>query len=345
MAKKGNYIDPHFVIFSKSLEKAIELLAKPDDPELLKLQKYQVDLLIALEKQFKMALINDRWGERVFLAFIDFICKTRKNILDCRPYCRERQGAFTKGVAPALRARDPKRLQKFRFNYRFVRFVLDFRKWGAKHPLNLIATEICKVRNDLIVRNLPLAISRARIFYSRVPKSHLSYLDLINIAAEGLISGVDKFCAPFSKVWRGVCIGRMVGNFISEYSQTSLHFYPRDHRVIYRVNKFLSKNVDANPEDLIKKVNEGMENGHKTNTSEVRNLMSAASTVSSDTPIGEGADAIVVSDHFASPGTYEPDQIYEHKDSMNKLTNASKNLCIKESKLLRLMGVELTNIA
>lgn len=333
--------DPHFRLFATSLEGAIERFGESDDEDFLARQKRQVDTLVALEKEFKETLIASAQGEKIYAAFVKFICDDRRNILDARPYFRERQGTFTQQISKALRRRNAKALYRFRFNYRFVQFVLNQRAWKPRSMITRLANEIRSIRNELITMNMPLAISRARIFYGRTPKAHLSYMDLIQIACEGLMSGIDKFVPPFSKAFRAVAIGRMTGNFIEQYSETSIHFFPVDKRKIYRANKLVGRSVDVGDYDeLATKVNNGVEPAHRTNAAEIANLMAAASTVSTDTPMSDDEEETVrVADRFAAPVDCQPDVIYEKTSNMRRLVEATKVLTPFELKLLRLKGI------
>ncbi len=333
--------DPHFRTFASSLEAAIERCGESDGEDFLTRQKRQVDTLVALEKEFKETVIASANGERIYAAFVKFICDDRRNILDARPYFRERQGTFTQQISKALRRRNAKGLYRFRFNFRFVQFVMNLREWKPKSMVTKLARAIAEVRNELITMNMPLAISRARIFYGRTPKAHLTYMDFIQIACEGLMSGIDKFVPPFSKAFRAVAIGRMTGNFIEQYSETSIHFFPVDKRKIYRANKLMGRSVDAGDYDqLADKVNNGVEPAHRTNASEIANLMAAASTVSTDTPIGDDEEETVrVADRFAAPADCQPDVIYEKTSTMRRLALAVATLTPFEQKLLRLKGI------
>jgi RNA polymerase sigma factor (sigma-70 family) len=338
--------DPHFRNFATSLEHAIECCGETDDEDFLARQKRQVETLVFLEKQFKKTVIGSAKGERIYKGFVKFICDERKNILDARPYFRERQHVFTKYISTALRKRAVKQLYRFNFNYRFVQFVMNFCPWKPKSPITKLANQIRAIRDELITMNMPLAISRARIFYSRTPKAHLTYMDLIQIACEGLMSGIDKFVLPFSKAFRSVAIGRMTGNFIENYSETQIHFYPVDKRKLYRANKLVGRGATTATTvdftDLAKNVNKGVEPAHRTNASEIANLMSAASTVSSDTPVSDDDDETArVSDRFAAPADTQPDVICERADSMRQMAEAMTVLSAFEQKVLQLRGVSL----
>lgn len=338
--------DPHFRYFRTALERAIEEFKEPDQGAFLVRQKRQVETLVFLEKQFKRTLVAHRFGAAVYQDFIAYICDTRRNILDARPYFRERQDVFTKQISSALRKRNVRRLQRFAFNFRFVRFVLQARKWHPGSALVKLGQQIYKAREELITVNMPLAVSRARIFYSRTPKAHLSYMDLIQIAAEGLMSGIDKFVPPYSKAFRSVAIGRMTGNFIEHYSETPIHFYPVDKRKIYRANKLVGRAIDQfiDFEVLARKVNEDVEEAaHRTTPAEIADLMAAASVVSTDAVTAPGTDqdedAPRVADRFAAPAECQPDVQVERAQARHSLDAALSCLTIFERKLLMLRGV------
>jgi len=243
--------DPHFRQFANSLESAIANYRKKDSKKFLVdfflQQKKQVETLIALERDFRHALIGHSEGVKIYREFVDYICNKRKNILDARPYFRERQNVFTQQISDALRRKSERALFRFNFNYRFIQFVLSRRVWKPKSRISKLAREITKVRNELIVTNMPLAISRARIFYGRTPKAHLAYMDFIQIACEGLMSGIDKFVPPFSRAFRAVAIGRMTGNFIDQFSMDQ-------DTILQPCGKTPKKIKDFVPGDLIQAV-------------------------------------------------------------------------------------------
>lgn len=339
--------DAHFRVFASSLEKAIERCGEVESEEFLERQKRQVDSLISLEKDFKLALIAHVHGEKTYKAFIRFICEQRRNILDARPYFRERQHVFTQRISKALRNRSEKQLYRFSFNYRFVQFVLNSRKWRKGCSILRLATKIHEVRDELITMNMPLAISRANIFYRRTPKAHLTKMDFIQIACEGLMSGIDKFVPPFSKAFRSVAIGRMTGNFIEHYSETTLHFFPTDKRRIYRANKIVGRQPALMDHGIIADhVNKDVvDPAHHTTPSEIASLLAAASIVSADTPIahdGEPGETVCLVDRFVAPDDNQPDVAYEKKDTMRSLNNAMESeLNTIEQKVLRAKGVML----
>ena len=175
----------HFRGFAKTLEQHIAREGKPAD--WFKFQKYQVESLIKLEHRFRKTLIAHRYGPWAYGRFITFITEERRNILAARPYFRERQEMFASQISKALKEGNRNDLSKFAINYQFILFVMRQRKWGVGTKIVRLAEEVRKLRQTILVMNMPLGISRARIFFSRTPRSHLSYMDEISIAAEGMM--------------------------------------------------------------------------------------------------------------------------------------------------------------
>lgn len=332
----------HFRSFAANLKLARERYGSKEGAEFLRAQNEQVDQLVELERQFRDTLIAHRWGPGVFKDFVDFICVERRNILDARPYFRERQEYFTNHISVAFHSRNAPALYECRFNHRFVQFVINKRAWAPKAKIRQLAAAITAIRQELVTLNMPLAISRARIFYSRTPKSHLSYMDLIQIASEGLISAIDKFVPPFSKAFRSTAMGRMTGNFIENYSETLIHFFPTDKRRIYRANKLIGKQgKDVDVGSITEAVNNGIDSKHKTNDAEISELLAAASTVSADTPIGDDESEIVTAvDRYAAPLSWQPDHSFEQKQLQDAMRVAiSKLSSNKKRKLLMMKGL------
>ena len=170
-------------------------------------------------------------------------------------------------------------------------------------------------------------------------------MDLVQIACEGLMSAVDKFCLPYTPVFRSVIIGRIVGDFIANYSETLVHFYPVDKRKLYRANKVMSKfNVEHIDFDLLAdKINEGVEMDHKTTPEEIADLLAAASCISTDSSISMGLeepDSPSIN-RYAAPASCRPDIQVEQGEAVSKLEDAIRFLCLFDRKLLLLKGVAL----
>lgn len=332
--------DEHFKHFASALETTIERYGGlNEESSFYDRQKRQVENLIELEEQFKRALISHKWGAAVYRDFVKMIVEDKRNVLAARPYFRERQDVFAKEIGCALKDGNVAELYRFRINYPFVTFVMKSRRWGKSGQLVQLAKQIQLARQELIEVNLPLAISRARIFWSRTPKAQLTYMDLVQISCEGLIAAIDKFCPPFTAVFRSVAIGRMTGNFISEYSETLVHFYPTDKRKIYRANKLVGKFAEPDFERLAEKVNDGADTTHQTTPSEIADLLAASSCFSIDAVPSDDDTTKPVD--YAADDSYRPDLCVENDEALIALRGAISELTLIEKKLLAMKGVTL----
>src|SRR4051812_21088005 len=121
----SNDLDTHFVTFAESLSGTIDRLEAQDDLEFLERQKQQFEELVRLEGEFQDAVNRSPYGEAVLARFISFIRDDCRNILDARPYFRERQTVFTPQIANALKDRKGAELYAFRWNYRMIRFIMS----------------------------------------------------------------------------------------------------------------------------------------------------------------------------------------------------------------------------
>lgn len=318
----------------------------PDEDKFI-LQKRQLEGLGDLEEQFRLALIQSEHGKEAYKAFIDHICTTKRNILAARPFFRERQQVFTSNISGILKDKNWRGLFEYHVNYQFVALAMKTLGDRATPELRDLAKRIAKLRCEIAETNLPLAIARAKMFWSKTPKSQLTFMDFVQIATEGLLSAIDKFVLPYTEVFRCVAIGRMLGNFIESYSETVLHFYPTDKRKVYRANKYLSKNpYDIDYSSLAESVNVGCatdtKDCNRTTPSEIYNLVSAVSCVSANSKIPsqslQGAENIT---QYAAPEEIRPDIQYEKQQSLLALKRGIKNLTLLEKKFLRLSGIDV----
>lgn len=241
--------DVYFKKFAVSLQRAIARYGELDEETLVERQKRQVERLVELETEFRYALIQHSFGPSVYKKFIKLICEEKKNILAARPYFRERQTVFTKEIAKALKLQDHASLYKFHFNYQFILFVMKAKNWPENGKLAQLLKEISLLRTELVELNMPLAIARSKMFYMATPKAHLTYMDLIQIASIGLISAIDKFVLPYSKAFRHVAIGRILGDSIESYSLD-------EDTIVYPYNQKPKRIKDFKCGDEILAVNE-----------------------------------------------------------------------------------------
>lgn len=297
------------------------------------------------------------------------------------------------GIGHAIATANIPALLRYHPNIQFIQFALRCRRWtsrtervlrqykwwssiGGKPAPRVVAGEarmlevlraIFEVRNELVESNIPLVIERAMIFGRRTPPSHLTRMDLVQIAADGLMAAVDKLVleeevpggtrawdggsdedVSFTKepgsVFRSVAIGRMVGNLIEQYSSTLVHFFPGDRRKIYRANKAgrIAPKADLNYDDVVRAVNtdpktqEEVPAGQRTTVSEIVDLMGASSCVSMVDE--EGHDQ---ASKFAAAETWRPDHRAERAELRRLVAAEIHNLPLIEQKLLALSGISL----
>lgn len=308
-------------------------------------QKKQAEKLFKLERSFKAELIKHGWGPSSFRCFISFICDEKRNILRARPYFRERKEQFQAGVVPALVNREWRGLLKFQINYPFINFIMGTKKWGQKSKIREIFNQIVEARNELIITNLPLAISRARMFWSKAPKAQLSFMDFIQLAVEGLMVGIDKYEPPYTDVFRSVAIQRMSGNFIEASTKSSmqLHFFPIDRRKIYNARKFLCRNTEGEytEQELIDFVNRDLPVNKKTNEQEISGLISASSVSSYDVKIPGEKSLMSGISQMTIPEEQRPDISYENQEAISKIYKNLEHLPLINQKLLRMKGIRI----
>jgi hypothetical protein len=359
-----NVDDDNFRQFAGDLYKVIDGYGQqePGDEALLRKQSAQFRSLVAMEKEFRETLIRSRAGAQVYRAFMLMICDKKEgkgNILTSRPYFRERQQVCIGPISQALKKKHIQSLYQFHFNYNFIAFALNLRKWPPHGRLNLLAIQIKRLRREIVELNMPLAISQARIFCEKAPKktqdTRFTFMDFVQVAADGLLSAVDKFVVPPDaelnpkaiQVWRAVAIGRMKGNFIEMFSETSIHFFPQYRRVLYRANKHLHKfNGVIDFEVLAALVNQDLDTaGIRTTASELAMLMSAASHVGVVQSAQDEEDQSESPlDRACASSDWEPDKRFEENEAHKLLKNSFGFLTVFEQKLLKLKGIALDSI-
>lgn len=344
-----------FVKFAKSIKEVVTKHGVNKDWAAR--QFVQLTQLLGLEKTFRETLIADEAGTAMYQQFINSIVHERGNILTARPYFRERQKKFSDFISPALKTENIPELSKYAINYQFISYVMKHADIRLNGVLSPIVKPLKALRNQMVEENLPLIMNRARVFYSRTPKSHLSCIDLVLIGAQGLCHGIDKYTPDETgeintKQFRSTVIGVCGGLFIMNYSETMLHFFPQDKRKLYRANKIVGRlrgeaiadfqaiadGVNITPEgsseDFIKS---------PTNAEEIAEILAAASTVSADSLNDKNDQQFDVRQEpitrFAAPDELRPDVRMEKENDTRIMLKAMEKLSVFERKLLRLRGV------
>lgn len=319
-------------------------------------QQAQVEKLVELERNFRNYICKYNKASEVYSRFIYFVFDKEKglgSILSAQPYFREMSKVFNEHISTAIQNQQPQDLMKFDINYQFIKFIEE--NWGGPLPSKAqkILSELVETRRILIENNLPLAINRAKIFYKKTPRSHLSLLDLIDICVYGLIVGVDKYANDYTTVWRSVSIGRMVGFMIEEYSKSFIKLFPSDKKILYRANALKHRLKIDNIAELTEAVNESFEKDKeegrpspKLPISEIQisTLLNSSGYISAemgdqgndDEQDGSGTS---IYDYTAHPDSTE-DQV-EKRDIIKNILGASSELEIIERKIIKLKGVDL----
>jgi len=348
--KRQDAFDNSFYVLAGEVTKALE---RNKDGTL---QKDQVEELLDAERKFKETVLRYRQSTEIYKKFLQKIRIQNKNILSARPYFRETAVSFSKKVTPAIKAADIETLKTFDINYQFITFIRN--SWLGPFPKRAeqLYHRVHAARTILIENNMPLAINRAKLFYRKTPKNHLTLMDFIGICAMGLAAGVDKWCGTYSPVFRSVCIGRMVGNMIDSYSETMLHFYPSDKRILYKAHTLRSrKGIDD-----IKELTEAVKNAFKedakdgksipktkVDVSELHALMHGASTVSESagtehqSDIGSGVISRSSIYQFTPDVNQDTEGSYIEKEATTKMMFLARNLPVLHRKVLRLKGIKV----
>jgi DNA-directed RNA polymerase sigma subunit (sigma70/sigma32) len=348
--KKYQYSDTKFQELASQVNQALI-----ENDGLIGDQKEQVELLFQLEKKFKYNIQKYQQSVKIYELFVKLIMDKEKNILSAKPYFRENSNFFNANISQNLKDRDHQSLMKYDINFQFINFIV--KNWKGKLPERpkRYYDDFLEARRILIENNLPLAINRAKLFYRKTPRSHLSLLDLIDICSQGLIVGIDKYVGTYTKVWRSVCIGRMTNYMIEEYSKTFLRMYPSDKRILYRTNSLRYRLKIENIEELTKAVNEsfvkdkaeGKQNLPKLPIKEVhiRTLLNGTSYISAESPVGgssgEDNEKVSIYDYTSDKNQDNAEEALIKKDLLAKIAEATNKLSIIERKIIKLKGVNL----
>lgn len=344
--KKQYEFDPTFYKFAAEVTKALE---RNKDGTI---QEEQVNELMDAERKFKETILKYRQSTQVYKKFLQKVCVTNKNILSARPYFRETAVTFSKKITPIIKACSKnenmiEELKQFDINYQFIKFIRN--SWLGPFPKRAeqLYNRVHVARNKLIENNMPLAINRAKLFHRKTPKGHLTLIDFINICAMGLAAGVDKYVGKYSPVFRSVCIGRMVGNMIDSYSETMLHFYPSDKRVLYKAHTIRGRKGITDIAELTAAVNQAFKEDKEEgktipksdiDVSELSALMSAASTVSADATVNEEGQGVY---QFTPDETQDIEGKYIEQEDTSRMLAAAKTLPLMHQKILKLKGIKI----
>lgn len=333
--------DPMFAILAKEIARNISVYKDG------KGNKEHFDELVASEKAFHEHLLsNPKISTEIYKRFIQEIRLVNKNILSARPYFRETADNFSLNITPALKIDNPDAMKSFQINFHFVKFSKDKWKGLWTKKCELLFKRVEHARTVLICLNMPLAVNRAKLFFRKTPKGHLSFLDMVEISSLGLCAGIDKYCGEYKANFIGVCIGRIVGNLIDAFSETQLHFFPNDRRILYRANSIRGRQGITDIPELCKAVNDSFAQDLKDGKtappviteSNLSYLMAASSLISSDSNVGEEGFGIY---NFTADGKESVETVLSNKQETLNMVTLARKLPILNRKVLRLKGIQI----
>lgn len=313
----------HFKKFIRSMD----VLINDSDHAGAPTQRKMMEDLFVLERKFRDLLVASKTGRDLYRRFMDYIMDDEGNILKTRIYFRERQGTFSRRIAPAFHHRKPEALYKFRINYPFCRWIMEAYPLTKRVPsaeLRRLYGEIGVLRRTLCENNLPSAIHQAKCFWSRVLDSHIEYMDMIQSATEGLINAIDKFTPPFKKVFGSVICSRMKGRIMEEHNSTLVKIPTRDRRILYRAKNAKNKQNLSEDKEILKYVKESFAGASSQTMNDVFQAETAASL--DDKPEGGRSLSETVTDYN------NPEIVNEARDSSQTLQTAVLDLTVPERK-------------
>jgi DNA-directed RNA polymerase specialized sigma subunit len=339
--------DEHFELYTALLTSK---LGTAKNKKSIVQQKEKVERLVSLENDFREALKLHPAKSQVMAAFVHLIRKDYRKILLAQPYFRERSEVFNEHISDMFFRNSGDEMLNHHVNGYFVQwYLLNFKHLHEPHDIFKITDELMAQRSEIIETNLPLAISRARLFWKKTQRSHLSYMDIMQTASEGLINAVDKYVLPFGVSFRSVICGRITGDLIAAYSRPVLSFPPKDAKRLYHANK--SIRFASGPDDLVQRMNEKLPDNCKTTPDEIRVLMNAASHFSIDSPptlLSEKGESprqkTTFVNYLKADDSVRPDVQAEQNDMQAKLLVMVKQLPVLARKVLAMRGFNVDDM-
>lgn len=309
-------------------------------------QRAQVEGLVQMERDLRVWLAARPNGLAAYAMFVTYITEERRNILDARPFFRERNQLFVEKISPLFKARDHVGITAFDVNYQFFHLVDkrgEFTKSErAEYGRRLRAIEARRIQ--LAEENFPLAVERGRMFARRARLTHMDLMDVVEVAAEGLMAAIDKFHGPYTPVFRSVIINRLTGSLIAANSATLMHYFPGEKRKLYRARKALGSKLEVDMDVIVQQVGAGP-GGLPTTPEEISQILCASAPISADTQLNRGHqdddDEPRGIAQIVAPSSDRPDYAFEEQEAQEVVGAAIATLTILEQKLLRMRGVAL----
>jgi len=308
--------------FIKLMDESIKK-NKLEDPQT---NKQYFNKLFSLENKFKKLLLKSHEGKDVYQQFMNYILYERKNIITARSFFRERQETFGAFIALAFHKKKSNMLHKFKINYMFIKWAVV--KYSGKDiaELKTINDEIISLRKTICEMNLPLVLNRVKLFWARIEHNNVEYLDLIQSAAEGLMTAIDKFVPPYNSVFCSTAIARMVLNMSEGQKESIVNISPREKRILYRYDK--AKKILIDEKDILEYVKESFKN---VTIKKLYDIVNATSL-----PVSIDENSSYFYNFLEATGKDTPEQAIINKDIIDKLLKALDNLSTLERKVIKL---------
>ncbi len=307
-------MNTHYIAFVSQARKIAEDIRKNDSRE----QEQLLTDLFLLEDVFRETLKGHPEGMKVYEQFWNFIVHEKCNVLTSRVYFRERQETFNKDMIHLFKLGQHQELHRFKINYQFINWALGVYDGPHRKTLDQLRTQVVEIRKKLTQKDVFLAFSRVKIFWSKTPNTYLEYMDIIQDACEGYMNAIDKFVPPYTLTFRSVAIGRITLKILTDYNATVVNFSPNDQRMIYRMNNAKYKEKLSDPDEILAYVQQSYPKATKAKLASLE----AASRVSS--MYSKEDSGITVKDVVDT--THMPDQSVMREDLWKSFQNGLSTL-------------------
>lgn len=302
--------------------------------------------MLDLERSFMRTLKRYSVGVQCYTKFIQYITDELGNILNAKPYFRERSTTFNKFLSKAFKDKNPKVLMNFHPNYKFIQFCIRNMD-SIPSKIQEIYEKYTKTRQDIIENNIPLAINKSKLFNNITPKDHLDLIDFIGICVCGLADAIDKFVGDYTKAnFANAAINRMSGALLEEYNKSLISMYPKDKKILYRIRSISWNTGTTNTRELAYLFNKSLEEDKKIGRKpitrkkitefEVVRLLNTAGILSLDFKTDDSTDDFADKDHTNNNSNY--DDVYGEALS-NEETVENKDIIIQAKVILEKMSI------
>jgi len=139
----------------------------------------------------------------------------------------------------------------------------------------------------------------------------------------------------------------MVGNLIDAYSETMLHFYPSDKRILYKAHTIRARQGITDIKELAEAINKSFEQDalegkgipkNKLTSDELSALMNGASTVSADATVNDEGYGVY---DYTEDSKQDTEGSYMAREETNNMLQLVRTLPLLHRKVLMLKGIKV----